>query len=152
MKLATGTLDFHKHIEVRTFQDLDCLSCTYWNVRIFSHSTELLIPQYTESTALPNCGLAMFGSSNSTDAMRCRTVTERPPWNRNWSWSLPRCLVDLKVNVKLRKSRLRRRYFIPESSCERFFPKTCCQTKFNFSLHLHNLAVQDLTFKVYTFS
>ena len=61
------------------------------------HSTA----QYTESTALPNFGLAQ-GTRNSTEAVRRCTVTDRLAWVKTRSWLTLRCLVDLKVNLKLR--------------------------------------------------
>ena len=72
-----------------------CLFVHYFmlNITVTQHSTA----QYTESTVLPHC---WFGSSNSNG--RCETLCDC--LERNWSWSLLRCLVDLKVNLKLRIS------------------------------------------------
>ena len=75
------------------------------------HSTA----QYTESTALPNYGLAQAwlkpgsslaqGTRNSTDAVRRCTETDRLAWVKTRSWLTLHCLVDLKVNLTLRTNK-----------------------------------------------
>ena len=42
------------------------------------------------------------GTRNSTDAVRRCTVTDRLAWVKTRSWLILHCLVDLKVNLKLR--------------------------------------------------
>ena len=57
---------------------LSCLvlCCLFVCVRYDCHSALHCAVQYTESTALPNSGLAQ-GTGNSTDAVRRCTVTDR---------------------------------------------------------------------------
>ena len=80
---------------VRSFVCLHVLDMT-----VTLHSTA----QYTESTALPNCGLAQVaqGTRNSTDAVRRRTVTDRLAWVKTRSWLILQCLEEDKVGKETR--------------------------------------------------